>query len=144
MDTSGFLTFAPGAAAAQATLNSTSSFEQGALRYCDASFPNRVTIKIPLITGDAGSLLLYGGLYHLGLWVLDIKETLKQGISPPFNFNALNNKRKYRLFAKKTFNKDLLYCTDSGATAGVKSLFSVGGSLSSEGSLTISWYINFV
>lgn len=144
MDTSGFLTFANGTASTQATLNAGSDFTKGAIRYCDSSFPSRVTIKIPLKNGDAGSLLLFGGLYHIGLWVLDIKETLKQGISAPFNFNALNNKRKYKLFAKKTFSKDLLYCEDSGAIAGMRNLFANGGSLFNEGSLTITWYINFV
>jgi len=144
MDISGFLTFANGYAAAQNALAAASNYTQGAVRYCDSSFPSRINIKIPLVTGDAASLLLYGGLYHIGLWVLDIKETLKQGISPPFNFNALNNKRKYKLFAKKTFGKDLLYCTDFGGLSGIKELFSVGGSLTSDGSLTISWYINFV
>lgn len=145
MDSSGFLTFANGYAAAQNSLEAGSDYTQGAIRYCDESFPSRISVKIPLIRGDAGSLLLFGGLYHIGLWVLDIKETLKQGISPPFNFNALNNKRKYRLFAKKTFGKDLLYCTDVGfGDSAMKQLFAVGGSLSNEGSLIISWYINFV
>jgi hypothetical protein len=143
MDASGFLTFAPGYAAAQNTLNNTNTYTQGSLRFCDSSFPSRVTIKIPLRTGDAGSLLVYGGLYHLGLWVLDIKETLKQGITAPFNFNALNNTRKYKLFAKKTFSKDLLYCNDVGSNSGMKELFSPNGVYSSDGSLTITWYINF-
>lgn len=144
MDPSGFLTFADGYAAAQATLNTGSDFTKGAIRYCDASFPSRITIKIPLRNGDAGAMLLFGGLYHIGLWVLDIKETLKQGISPPFNFNALNNKRKYKLFAKKTFGKDLLYCEDYSSNSGMRNLFANGGSLFSDGALTITWYLNFV
>ena len=72
-----------------------------------------------LDAGDAGALLLYGGVYHLGLWCLDIKAMLAEGYTPPFSFDALNNIRKYRLFAKKTFNKDLLYINDgTGLAAG--------------------------
>lgn len=142
MDTLGYLTFAPGNNAANVTLSSTDNYTAGALKVINST-SGSIDVKIPLIRGDAGALLLYGGLYQLGLWVLDIKETLKQGITAPFPFNALNNKRKYKLFAKKTFNKDLLFCTDYGSP-GMRNLFAVGGALNNEGSLTITWRLNFI
>jgi len=121
MDKAGFLTFAAlngseGTAAAVA-----GQFTSGVL----INLPNNFSSlgKVPVVwrldAGDAGALLLYGGVYHLGLWCLDIKAMLAEGYTPPFSFDALNNIRKYRLFAKKTFNKDLLYINDgTGLAAG--------------------------
>jgi hypothetical protein len=128
MDKAGFLTFAPlngaqGKAAATAGL-----FTSGALINLPTNFSSlgRVPVVWRLDAGDAGALLLYGGVYHLGLWCLDIKAMLAAGHTPPFSFNALNNIRKYRLFAKKTFNKDLLYINDSLGYGGFDVLFNNG------------------
>jgi hypothetical protein len=143
MDCSGFLKVAEGDAAYQLNLSSTSDFTKGAIRVRGNNFPNSVLIACKLITGDAGSLLLFGGLYHVGLWVLDLKETLKQGITAPFNFNTLNNQRKYKLFAKKTFNKDLLFCQDIGGFSALKEFFSTIGVLTSDGFIQIVYQLNF-
>ena len=118
MDSSGFLKFAEGYAATHNTLyNNTppAPYLYGAIRpaLASLSFPNKVSIKWALPPGDAGGLLLFGGIYQLGLWYLDLKEMLKQGYSPPYDFKTLNNVRKHKLFAKKTFNKDLLYMKDT-------------------------------
>lgn len=125
MDASGFLTFAPlngsqGRSAAAAGL-----FTSGALinLQTDFSSTGKVPVTWRLDAGDAGSLLLYGGVYHLGLWCLDVKAMIAAGHKPPFAFNALNNIRKYRLFAKKTFSKDLLYINDSLGFGGFNVLF---------------------
>lgn len=121
MDASGFLTFASGNASTHKTLSNASGFSSGALRVYS---PNKVTVQWYLPSGDAGGLLLFGGVYHIGLWCLDLKEMLKQGYTPPYSFNSLNNIRKYKLFAKQTFNKDLLYITDvSGSIPVFNSLF---------------------
>lgn len=115
MDASGFLTFAPSGALGHANrfaLTFDNPYVSGALRLTNYNWPQEVTLAWYLPSGDAGSLLLFGGLYEVGLWYLDLKELLKQGIYPPYNFNPLNNKRKYKLFAKKIFNKDLLYLND--------------------------------
>lgn len=122
MDSSGFLTFAPlngyqGASAATLGL-----FTSGALitPQSDFSSTGKVPITWRLDAGDAGALLLFGGVYHLGLWCLDVTAMLNDGHKPPFAFNPLNNIRKYRLFAKKTFNRDLLYINDgTGPAAGI-------------------------
>lgn len=128
MDANGFLTFAPlngrlGASAATLGL-----FTSGVLitPQSDFSSTGKIPVTWRLDAGDAGSLLLFGGIYHLGLWCLDIKAMLEEGHKPPFSFDALNNIRKYRLFAKKTFNKDLLYINDSLGYGGFNVLFDNG------------------
>ena len=58
--------------------------------------------------GDAGSLLLFGSCYHIGVYCLDLKEMLSLGITPPYSWNALNNSRKYKLVGKVSFWEDLI------------------------------------
>tara|TARA_R110000868_G_scaffold13711_6_gene63606 strand:- start:934 stop:1920 length:987 start_codon:yes stop_codon:yes gene_type:complete len=112
MDISGFLTFANLTCAQANTASGNKQHTSGALRTLPSTFPKDVTINWGLPSGDAGGLLLFGGIYHIGLWCLDIKEMLKAGYSPPYSFNPLNNIRKYRLFSKLTFNRDVLYLVD--------------------------------
>ena len=61
---------------------------------------------------DGAALALYGGLFSLGLHTLDIKESLRYGNLPPYTFTALNNPRKYRLFAKKSFSQNIVIHKD--------------------------------
>ena len=122
MDGSGFLTFAPLNGSQGRVQASGGNFTSGVLINLAPNFSStgRVDLAWRLDAGDAGSLLLYGGVYHLGLWCLDVKAMLAEGYYPPFSFNHLNNIRKYRLFAKKTFNRDLLYINDgTGLAAGI-------------------------
>lgn len=58
---------------------------------------------------DVHSLNWFGGLYTLGLWTIDIKQSLLNGNTAPFGFSVLNNPRKYRLFCRKISSKDLTY-----------------------------------
>jgi hypothetical protein len=148
MDSSGFLTFHPGnASTVQAAYNIASSnnyFGSGVLKSCSSTdgFPNNVSLKWLLPRGDCGTLNLFGGVYHLGVWCLDIKEMLKQGYSPPYSFNPLNNIRKYRLFAKKTFNRDIINYTNNNA---FKSLFETTGGWTSAtiDGIVLVWQIRF-
>jgi hypothetical protein len=115
-------------------------YSAGVYRACGSNFPSEVDLFWLLTLGDAASLNLFGGIYQIGLWCLDIKEMLKDGYYPPYNFNTLNTNRKYRLFAKKTFNKDLLYYASNSA---FKSLFMDGGFSNSNG-IVLKWKIRFV
>lgn len=145
MDKNGFLTFAPGNLNTLETYAVSSDFSKGALRVKGSNFPKEVKVSLLLTSGDAGSLLLFGGLFHLGLWCLDIKQMLKDGYKPPFNFNALNNIRKYRLFAKKTFNQDLLNVgsnTTGGGASSFITMFQNGVYTNSKG-MIINWVIKF-
>jgi hypothetical protein len=145
MDASGFLKFINGNASYNLTINSqvgaaSSLYGLGVIRIPGSNFPSDVDLKWILNKGDAGSLLLFGGVFHLGLWCLDVKEMLKQGYYPPYSFNTLNNIRKYKLFAKKTFNKDLL--TISGNSA-FKTLFVDGTFDNGISSMILTWKIRF-
>lgn len=147
MDASGFLTFA--GSSTQSHINLYNSFiaNYGVVRVPLSDFPNKIRLRWYLGDGDAGALLLFGGVYHIGLWALDLKEILKQGYNPPFAFNALNNIRKYKLVAKKTFNRDLLYLNDYSASSGFRHSFDFNfknsnGSL--WGGVNLVWDIYFV
>jgi hypothetical protein len=140
MDKEGFLKFSIPNLAFSIDALSTGSYLSGVLTTLGSEFPESIKLTWIVPSGDAGSLLLFGGIYHLGLWYLDMKEMLKQGYYPPYAFDPLNNKRKYKLFAKQTFNKDLLYNTDA-----FKELFDAGngwGSLPK--GLVLNWDIKFV
>lgn len=139
MDTSGFLTFRSGNLTS--AMGVTDGYS-GAVRLTIAEWPKRLTISWLLPSGDAGALCLFGGIYHIGLWVLDVKAMLRSGYSPPFAFNPLNNIRKYKLFAKQTFSKDLLYVNDALGLSGFKTPFVDGTGLTG-GALFYQWALYF-
>lgn len=120
MDSSGFLNFVQSALPIQQILYASSNdltlypdtICLGVIRSAEANFPSEVSLKWGLFAGDCGAFNLFGGIYHIGLWCLDIKQMLNEGNSPPYSFNALNNVRRYKLFAKKTFNKDITFNED--------------------------------
>ena len=68
--------------------------------------------------GDLGFTNFYGGIYNIGLWALDVKESLKTS-APPYTWNPRSNVRKYKLFSKKSFTQNLAYIKDDGANAGI-------------------------
>ena len=63
--------------------------------------------------GDGASLAAFGGVNHIGLWCLDIKEMLASGLVPPYSWNNINNTRKYKLVAKVTTWDDLMVNNDN-------------------------------
>jgi hypothetical protein len=65
-----------------------------------------------LAATDVAMLNINGGIYNIGLWTLDLQKSIQAGNSPPYSFSPLNNPRKYRLFCKKTFTKNLCESTD--------------------------------
>ena len=69
--------------------------------------------EVQLGPGDIQTTNMYGGIYHLGLWSIDLNQSLLAGNTPPFAFDVLNNQRKYRLVARKTFAKDLTTYTNT-------------------------------
>lgn len=69
-------------------------------------------------SGDVGMSNLYGGIYNMGLWYIDVKDTLQSGSTPPFPFRTVMNPRRYRLFSKKSFSKNLCSIKDNGTTPG--------------------------
>ena len=62
--------------------------------------------------GDAASLAMFGGVNQVGVHCLDMKSMLASGLTPPYNWDHLNNNRQYKLVAKVTTWDNLLYHTD--------------------------------
>lgn len=81
-----------------------------------------VTIGVGIQRGDAVALALLGGVNHIGVWCLDLKEMLKSGLNPPYSWNYLNNTRKYKLVAKVTFWDNILYHEDVSTNSGLSLL----------------------
>ena len=93
-----------------------------------------VEYSVMVSKGDLLFTTAYGGIYHLGLWTINMKESLLNGNTPPFGFSVLNNPRKYKLFARKGLSKSLGFIKDRGITAG----------LGEYKDLTIKWRLHFL
>jgi len=150
MDSSGFLTTFQANLIFQQTLYgldpyaSPDMFGFGVLRSAIEN-PTSVFLKWNISPGDLGAYNLFGGISQIGLWCLDIKEMLKQGNNPPYPWNPLNNIRKYKLFAKKVFNKDLITYGDSALNeSGFVNLFQNTSGWDSSLGLVLNWEIKFV
>jgi len=118
----------------------------------DFSSTGRVLYITSVSGGDLGAAALFGGIYGMGLYYIDMKTMLSEGKTPPYGFDALNNERRYKLFSKKVFTKDLTHHADSTATdspadeSGLKSFENVNASFASHGTLNvlkIIWGIEF-
>ena len=102
-----------------------------------ASYQNngRVVYETNVLSGDLGLANLYGGIYNMGLWTVDIKEALKYS-SPPFVFDPIDNPLRYRLFSSKKFIDNLARINDKAGAA------LPSGSLH-YGNLKIRWTLDF-
>jgi len=88
----------------------------------DFSSTGEVSYICTISSGDLGTANMYGGLFKLGLWTIDLPNTmqgnhatheLKDPIQPPFHFKAGFNRIVYKLFAEKSFTKNLGAIKDS-------------------------------
>ena len=97
---------------------------------------NSGTVEYSMIlgSGDVGFSNLYGGIYNMGLWTIDMDETLRSGNTPPYSFGPLDNPRKYRLFATKHLTKNLGFINDHSTNAGALNYKD----------LTIKWRLHFI
>ena len=93
-----------------------------------------VEYSMQLGAGDIGFSNLYGGIYNMGLWTIDMEKTLRSGNTPPYSFGPLDNPRKYRLFATKHLTKNLGFINDHTTNAGAFNYKD----------LTIKWRIHFL
>lgn len=88
-----------------------------------------ITVTSTIDAKDVLVLNLYGGIYHMGLWTIDMSRSLSAGNKPPYTFGVLNNPMRYKLFCKKTFTKNLC-----GQTTG----------LGSHSDIAITWRLKFL
>lgn len=110
------------------TLSSTATTFPG-----DSGEDHAVEYSVSLAAGDLATVNMYGGIFHLGLWAIDVNASLQNGNTPPFAFNVLNNPRKYKLFCRKTFTKNLCHINDGG-----------GDGYKNYTDLTIKWRLHFI
>lgn len=117
----------------------------GLLLTCSANFSStgKVTYFTQVSGGDLGLNNLFGGIFHLGLWALDMRSMVRRGLRPPYNFKDLNSVLDYKLFAKKTFIKDITYVQDNGVSSGARFL---GGQIGpgTDNKLNITWRIGLL
>jgi hypothetical protein len=83
--------------------------------------------------GDGATLVLYGGVNHIGVYCLDLPAMLGSGITPPYSYNALNNNRIYKLVSKVSFLNNLLNHEDISTLSGLIDGLSEGQGLTNKG-----------
>ena len=103
-----------------------------------------VVYNFSISAPDLLALAAYKGVTNIGLWTLDLKETLKNE-SPPFDWvmdlpNRFTNNRKYKLFSKKVFSEDLTTIQDN--TTADLDLSSAAG-IRNYVDLNIQWRLSF-
>lgn len=135
MDVSGFVTMVMSGSPGTTTGYPMSSTASGLCVSGGADVTNSGIVEYSMLlgSGDVGFSNLYGGIYNMGLWTIDTKESRLAGNSPPYSFGPLDNPRKYKLFATKHLTKNLGYIQDNGTAAGAINY----------SDLTIKWRIHF-
>ena len=113
-----------------------------------SSLPNyfmtgKVIHATTITSADLGVANLYGGIYTMGLWNLDLSASLANGKTPPYSWiNASGiTDREYRLFSKKVFTKNLCYIRDVQSMVGASQ---VQAGCDNYQSLTIVWNLKFL
>lgn len=110
VDVSGFIKIADAAAVA---VPAAGMFSDGAVLVSALALtPGAVQINIVIQKGDAVALACYGGVSQIGVYCLDMKAMLGNGLSPPYEWDALNSNRIYKLVAKITLLDNLLFNND--------------------------------
>jgi len=108
------------------------------------SFPEEGIVEYSVLfgSGDRGYSNLYGGIYNMGLWTIDLDKSLKAGNSPPYSFDPLNNPRKYRLFATKHLTIPLTIIQDN--VAGGAPAWPLNAGALNYKDLIIKWRLHFL
>ena len=121
MDKNGFLTVNP----KSVREITDTDFGGGALVFSSTGLePSEGKLRIRTRTsrGDGMSLVAFGSVKHIGVYCLDLKSMLTEGLTPPYAWNCLNNDRKYKLVAKATILDNPLFHRDLVATPGFGTL----------------------
>lgn len=90
--------------------------------------------------GDYVSNSIFGGIFNLGLWSIDIKKTIENGFYPPYSMSDIDN-LEFKLFARKTFVDNLLRGSDSGSSSSYAHILTTG--TTAEQGILIKWGIYF-
>ena len=122
MDKNGYLNISPSSVSQNPT--SYADYTSGSFivsSTIDSRTPSegRMILKSSVYQGDAVSMAAFGGIKHVGVYCLDLKEMLNSSLIPPYGWDALNNIRKYKLVAKVTILDDAFYNRDGNGEAGI-------------------------
>lgn len=123
MDKDGYLTISP-SSVSQNPATTDDDYTQGSVivsSTTDSRTPSegRMILKSRFFQGDAVSMAAFGGVKHVGVYCVDLKEMLNSSLIPPYGWDALNNIRKYKLVAKVTILDDAFYNRDGDGQAGI-------------------------
>ena len=123
MDKDGYLTISPSSVSQNPA--ATTDYTEGSVMVSstiNSRTPSegRMIIKNRVKQGDAVCMAAFGGVKHVGVYCLDLKEMLNSSLIPPYGWDALNNIRKYKLVAKVTILEDAFYNRDGNSLAGIK------------------------
>lgn len=137
MDSHGYLIVSPSSVADSV------DFSKGAIMTSSLIVSSgQVALDTVIASGDAASLAAFGGVKHVGVYCLDLKEMLASGLLPPYEWATLNTTRKYRLVAKVTSLFDFLFHRDWGTNSGFEHGLNQGAA-STEGGPRISIIFDF-
>ena len=116
-----------------------SVYNEGLISVSNVSYsPGVFALKNKIFNGDAACLAAFGGVNHVGIYCIDLKAMLSQGLIPPYSWDALNNNILYKLVAKVTVVDNIMAHKDiSGVSPGLELLATLG-------SPTISCRFNFI
>tara|TARA_R110002124_G_scaffold213870_3_gene379897 strand:+ start:36 stop:1043 length:1008 start_codon:yes stop_codon:yes gene_type:complete len=137
LDSHGYLTISP------SSVTDSVDFSKGAIMTSSLIVSSgQVAVDTVIASGDAATLAAFGGVKHVGVYCLDLKEMLASGLLPPYGRSTLNNTRKYRLVAKVTSIFDILFHRDWGTNSGFERGLNQG-LLSTEGGPRVSIIFDF-
>lgn len=123
MDKDGYLTISPSSVSQNPAITD-DDYTQGSVIVSSTTnsrtpSEGRMILKSRFFQGDAVSMAAFGGVKHVGVYCVDLKEMLNSSLIPPYGWDALNNIRKYKLVAKVTILDDAFYNRDGDGQAGI-------------------------
>jgi|3_EtaG_2_1085321.scaffolds.fasta_scaffold00545_4 hypothetical protein len=117
MDTSGFVNFVGSSTTDTALAAGWSGLTVSANTTINhalhASNTGEIAYKVIVGSGDLGACNLYGGIYNIGLWAMDLCKAQKYN-NPPFVFGPITNEKRYKLFSKKSLLDNISRTVDYG------------------------------
>jgi len=142
MDTSGFVNFVGSSttdtALAAGWSGLTVSANTAINHALHASNTGEIAYKVIIGSGDVGACNLYGGIYNIGLWAMDLCKAQKYN-NPPFEFEPITNEKRYKLFSKKSLLDNICTTGDRPGDPPVG-----GPGCNRPGDLTLIWRLYFV
>ena len=110
----------------------------------DFSSTGMIEYECTMASGDAVAAQLYGGIYNMGLWAMDVNSSLKAGYTPPLSFDVINNQKRYKLFSRKDLTTSLTQYQDTYGLTGSFTGNHYPATKPAAEKVTIKWRIYFL